>query len=103
MANRSAATTSSGDAGSRDAKKLEALIEHRDLMAFNCVGAIQFVLLVFEAQDFERSQVYLREALEMYKDADNAITEFHRTHALNLKKENQHVRSATPVSKTDVA
>lgn len=91
MANRSAELATSDDA-----RVLEKLIEHRDLMAFNCVGAIQFVLLVFEAQDFERSQVYLREALEMYKDADQAITEFHRTHALNLKKENQsHVRSAT--------
>lgn len=84
--------------------ELQSLLEKRDLMAYNCVNAIQFVLSVFEAQDFEQSREYLEAALDRHKKADDAVTEFHQQYARNLKKENQHVRSAAPVSQqTDVA
>lgn len=60
-----------------DAEQFQILCDRRDLSAYNCVNAIQFVLSVFEAQDFEQSREYLQAALELHKQADDAITEFH--------------------------
>lgn len=57
--------------------EFQRLSELRDLAAYNCVNAIQFVLAVFEAQEFERSRQMLQEALDAHKRADEAITEFH--------------------------
>ena len=68
-----------------EATEFQRLCERRDLMALNCVNAINFVLLMFEAQNFERSREHLQHALDQHKEADLAITEF-----LNSKKENQH-------------
>lgn len=55
----------------------QSLCEKRELAALNCVNAIQFVLSVFEAQEFEKSRTCLEDALDLYKQADQRITEFH--------------------------
>lgn len=63
--------------------------DQRELAALNCVNAVQFVLSVFEAQDFEQSREMLQRALDGYRQADDAITEFHS----QLKKENSQCHS----------
>jgi hypothetical protein len=97
MPKLSSAPANSSDASDR---QLEALKAQRDLSAYNCVNAIQFCLLFFEAQDFEGSRKHLQDAFDKHREADDAITEFHRTHALNLKKENSHVPSTAPSSES---
>ena len=83
------------------AAELVKLLERRELSALNCVGAIQFVLSVFEAQEFDKSRQYLQDALDQHKAADRAIAEFHLRHVNHLKKENQsHVRSTTGSSES---
>lgn len=66
--------------------EFEKLQERRELAAVHCVSAIQFVLLMFEAQDFEPARKHLQDALDQHKAADAAISEFH---ARISKKENQ--------------
>jgi len=68
------------------AAECQRLTERRDLSAYNCVNAIRDVLNFFEAQDFEQSRQMLQDALDLHKDADRAITEFHKSQT--QKKEN---------------
>lgn len=84
----------SSDPAVWDAVEFQRLQDSRDLMAYNCVNAIQFVLAFFEAQDFEGARKHLQHALDQHKAADDAITEFHKQQAANQKKENTNVRSA---------
>lgn len=60
------------------------LCMQRDLAAYNCVGAIQFVLSNFEVHDFEQTEKHLRHALDLFVHADQRITDFHK----RLEKEN---------------
>jgi hypothetical protein len=71
------------------ARELEILSNKRELAALNCVNAIQFVLLMFEADDFNRARQHLQEALDGHKKADDAVSEFHVRLSHQLKKENQ--------------
>lgn len=69
------------------------LCMRRDLAAYNCVGAIQFVLSNFEAQDFEEAETHLRRALNLFQRADQSITEYHN----NFRTENTpHVNTEYP-------
>ena len=68
------------------AQEFQRLCDRRDLAALNCVNAIQFVLSVWEAQEFERSRSMLERALDLHKRADDAISEFHKSIS---EKENQ--------------
>jgi hypothetical protein len=69
-----------------DLAEFETLLQRRELAAVTCVTAIQFVLLMFEAQDFEPARKYLQDALDQHKAIDQAIAAFHARH---FKKENQ--------------
>lgn len=73
--------------------EFQRLCERRDLAAYNCVNAIQFVLAMFEAQTFEQSREYLQLALEQHKEADLEVTRFIRIH-LEQEKQNDGNRSA---------
>lgn len=55
----------------------QTLCEKRECAALNCVNAIQFVLSMLEAQTFDDSRAMLQRALDLYKEADQRITEFH--------------------------
>ena len=72
--------------------EFQTLSEKRDLAAWNCVNAIQFVLAFFEANEFERSREILQEALDLHKKADQAIADFHLSRRLQARteKENSH-------------
>ena len=66
--------------------EFQRLCDRRDLAAYNCVNAIQFVVSVWEAQDFEQSKEMLQRALDLHKEADQTITEFHVRHAQKSTK-----------------
>lgn len=74
--------------------EFQKLYDRRELATWNCVNAVQFVLWAFEAQDFEQTREMLQRAFDGYKQADDAITEFHS----QLKKEN-----STDGNRTDSA
>lgn len=73
-----------------DLRKFQRLCEQRDLAALNCVHAVQFVLAVFEAQDFADARQHLERALELHQQADQAVSEFHLSHIQQRKKENSN-------------
>jgi hypothetical protein len=63
--------------GAETLAEFQMLFDRRELATLNCVNAIQFVLAVFEAQEFEESRRMLADALNQYRAADDAITAFH--------------------------
>jgi len=77
-----------------DAEQFQILCDRRDLSAYNCANAIQFVLSFFEAQDFEQSREYLQSALDQHQEADDAITEFHLRISLKEKQSDGHRTTA---------
>jgi hypothetical protein len=76
------------------AREFQELCDRRDLAAYNCANAIQFCLSIFEAQDFEKSREHLQNALDGYKQADDAVTAFHLEQIQRLKKENSRDHAA---------
>ena len=56
------------------------LCEQRELCALDCVNTIWFVLLHFEAQNFEDARKHLQKAFDRYTEADSKVTEFHQRH-----------------------
>lgn len=54
----------------------QTLNDQRDIALLNCANAIQFVLAMFEAQDFEQSRKYLQDALDQFQLADRNLAKF---------------------------
>jgi len=77
------------DSADFDLKQFESLCSARELAAIHCVSAIQFVLCVFEAQDFEQARQILAEALSVYKRADQTIANFHLSRIQQAKREKE--------------
>jgi hypothetical protein len=73
-----------------DAIEFQRLYDSRELAALNCVNAIQFVLAMFEEKEFAKARPHLQHALGLHKEADDAITEWHKSQT--RKKENTNVQ-----------
>lgn len=69
-----------------DANQFQKLCDRRDVAAYACVMAVEFVLLGLE--DFEKARQHLQQALDRYNQADRAIAEFRNSLGKQTKKEN---------------
>lgn len=76
-----------------DSNQFQKLCDQKDLAAYACAATVEFVLLGFEAEDFEKARTHLQQALDRYNQAERAIAEFRNSLGTETKKEN-HDHSA---------
>jgi len=68
------------------AAEFEQLVERRDLAAYRAVGAVETVILFWEAQDFEASLSLLKRAHAEFERAESRITDFLNSHKGELPR-----------------
>lgn len=62
------------------------LIDQREIALLNCPNAIQFVLSMFEAQDFEQSRKYLQDAFDQFQLADRNLAKFQLQEVQSIRR-----------------
>lgn len=72
------------------AAEFKRLLDQRDLAAYRVVGAVQTVILFWEAQDYDASLDLLKQAFAEFRRAESRITEFRNSYTGELTRHGNH-------------